>query len=129
MISPFKSIAVLVVEDEVFLSKVLAERLQDEGFGRVEVAINGEEALQKMRHQPPDIILLDMILPIKNGFTVLQEMRTDDKLKQIPVMVLSNLSQEHDVTRAKKLGAAAYLVKSNFTLQKVVDTLRKILNP
>lgn len=122
-----KNYSILVVEDESFLSKVLAERLQDEGFGQVDVAGNGEEALQKIKSNPPDVVLLDMILPKKNGFEVLQEMRQDKKLKDIPVLVLSNLGQDQDIEQAKALGATDYLVKSNFSLQKVMSKIYSIL--
>lgn len=124
-----KKYSVMVVEDESFLSKVLSERLEDEGFARVDVAGNGEEALQKIQANPPSIILLDMILPKKNGFEVLQELKADKKLKDIPVLVLSNLGQDQDIEQAKALGAADYLVKSNFSLQKVVSKIYSILEP
>lgn len=124
-----KKYSVIVVEDESFLSKVLSERLEDEGFARVDVAGNGEEALQKIQANPPSIILLDMILPKKNGFEVLQELKADAKLKTIPVLVLSNLGQDQDIEQAKALGAADYLVKSNFSLQKVVSKIYSILEP
>lgn len=122
-----KNYSVIVVEDESFLSKVLAERLEDEGFQRVDVAGNGEEAMQKIKANPPSIILLDMILPKKNGFEVLAELKQDKKLQNIPVLVLSNLGQDQDVEQAKALGAADYLVKSNFSLQKVVAKVYSIL--
>jgi len=122
-----KNYSVIVVEDESFLSKVLAERLEDEGFQRVDVAGNGEEAMQKIKANPPSIILLDMILPKKNGFEVLAELKQDKKLQTIPVLVLSNLGQDQDVEQAKALGAADYLVKSNFSLQKVVAKVYSIL--
>lgn len=122
-----KQFTVMLVEDESFLSKVLAERLEDEGFGRIDLAGNGEEALQKMHDHPPHIVLLDMILPKKNGFEVLQAMKQDSVLKDIPVLVLSNLGQDQDIEQAKALGATDYLVKSNFSLQKVMSKIFSIL--
>ena len=124
----FSTKRILVVEDESFLSKVLSERLEDEGFGQVDVAGNGEEALQKVQDHNPDIILLDMILPKMNGFEVLEHLKKDTKYKKIPVMVLSNLGQDQDVEQAKALGAVDYLVKSNFSLQKVVQKITDILS-
>jgi CheY-like chemotaxis protein len=123
----FKQHTILIVEDESFLSKVLAERMEDEGFGRIDVAGNGEEALQKVHAHRPDIILLDMILPRMNGFEVLEHLQADPKLKTIPVLVLSNLGQDQDMEQAKQLGAADYIVKSNFSLQKVVEKIASIL--
>ncbi|EKD76335.1 MAG: response regulator receiver protein [uncultured bacterium] len=128
MEAPANKYSVIVVEDESFLSKVLSERLEDEGFQRIDVASNGEEALQKIKANPPSIILLDMILPKKNGFEVLQELKQDKKLKDIPVLVLSNLGQDQDIEQAKALGASDYLIKSNFSLQKVISKIYSILD-
>ena len=119
--------SILVVEDESFLSKVLAERLEDEGFGHIDVAGNGEEALAMIKNHNPNIVLLDMILPKMNGFEVLEVLQADSKLKKIPVLVLSNLGQDQDIEQAKKLGARDYIVKSNFSLQKVVEKIMSIL--
>ena len=74
-----------------------------------------------------DIILLDMILPRLNGFEVLEQLRADAKFKTIPVLVLSNLGQDQDMEQAKQLGATDYIVKSNFSLQKVVEKISSIL--
>ena len=128
MPSEFSSKHILVVEDESFLSKVLAERLEDEGFKQVDVAGNGEEAISKVKEHRPDIILLDMILPKMNGFEVLETLKADPKLKIIPVIVLSNLGQDQDIDQAKAMGAVDYLVKSNFSLQKVVQKITEVLN-
>lgn len=125
----FKHNTILIVEDESFLSKVLAERMEDEGFARVDVAGNGEEALVKVQASRPDIILLDMILPRMNGFEVLEHLQADPKLKTIPVLVLSNLGQDQDIEQAKHLGATDYIVKSNFSLQKVVEKIASVLQP
>lgn len=119
--------SVIVVEDESFLSKILSERLEDEGFKRVDVAGNGEEALQKIKANPPSIVLLDMILPKMNGFDVLKKLKSDDKLSKIPVLVLSNLGQDQDIAQAKELGASDYIVKSNFSMQKVVNKIYELL--
>ncbi len=121
--------SIIVVEDESFLSKVLAERLEDEGFGHIDVAGNGEEALVMIKNHNPNIVLLDMILPKMNGFEVLEILQADPKLKKIPVLVLSNLGQDQDIEQAKKLGARDYIVKSNFSLQKVVEKIMSILDP
>ncbi len=124
----FKSYTILIVEDESFLSKVLAERMEDEGFGRITVAGNGEEALEQVKAHIPNIILLDMILPRMNGFEVLEHLQADPKFKKIPVLVLSNLGQDQDIEQAKTLGATDYIVKSNFSLQKVVEKIVTILS-
>ncbi|MDP3970178.1 MAG: response regulator [bacterium] len=119
--------SIIVVEDESFLSKILAERLNDEGFKKIIVASNGVEALQKIKDDQPDLILLDMILPKMNGFEVLEELKNDDKLKNIPVLILSNLGQDNDIERAKELGADQYIVKSNFSMHKVMASVTEML--
>ncbi|MDO8560918.1 MAG: response regulator [bacterium] len=118
---------VLIVEDDKFLSTLLSEKLQREGIFVVS-AENGEEALIKMKADPqPQVILLDLLLPIVDGFEVLRRMREDQELKRIPVLVLSNLGQESDIKRAKDLGAVDYMVKAYFTPGEIVDKVRRII--
>ena len=118
---------ILLVEDDMFLSKIMEERLQDEGW-EVNLAGNGEEGLQKAKSYLPDLILLDMILPKMNGFEVLEALNKDEKTKKIPVIVLSNLGQDEDIKNAKKIGAADYLVKSNFSIKAIVEKINKIFS-
>lgn len=122
-----KQLSVLVVEDESFLSKILSERLTDEGFKTVDIAGNGEEALQKVTQNRPSVILLDMILPKMNGFDVLKKLKSQPDTAKIPVLILSNLGQDSDIQQAKELGAADYIVKSNFSMQKVINTIYELL--
>ena len=113
---------ILLIEDDAFLSKVLEERLADEGFA-ADLAGTGEEGLIKVRSFKPDLILLDMILPQKNGFEVLKEIKKDAAYKDVPVIILSNLGQDQDMELGKKLGAVDYLVKSNFSLKSIIDKI------
>jgi DNA-binding response OmpR family regulator len=113
---------VLVVEDDEFISAVYQMKLSKEGFDII-CAGNGEEALRIMRQRKPDLVLLDLIMPIKDGFQTLEEMRKDETLKDIQVIVLSNLSQDEDIARAKELGASDYVVKANISLQ---DMAKKV---
>ncbi|MFA6255066.1 MAG: response regulator [Patescibacteria group bacterium] len=117
---------VLVAEDDQFLSKAYSAKLKKSGF-EVMLANDGEEVMQKVKTEKPDIILLDLIMPKKDGFEVLAELKKDEKLKKIPVVVLSNLGQEEDITRGKKLGAVGYLVKSNIPISAVVEKINQIL--
>lgn len=84
-------------------------------------AADGEEALRIARAEPLDLILLDVMMPKLDGFEVLSALKQDDATAHIPVLVLSNLGQERDVTQAKALGALAFLVKANLSLQDLVD--------
>lgn len=112
---------ILLAEDDKFISKVYKEGLTDAGFDVV-IATNGDEALKQMRGQKkPDLVLLDIIMYSKNGFEVLEEMKKDEKLKNIPVIVVSNLGQEIDINKAKLLGVKEYLIKSNYTMKDVIE--------
>lgn len=117
---------ILLIEDDMFLSKIMEERLQDEGW-EVNIAGNGEEGLQKAKSFMPSLVLLDMILPKMNGFEVLAALKKDATMKDIPVIVISNLGQDEDIKNAKKIGAADYIVKSNFSLKAIMEKIEKYL--
>ena len=115
---------ILIVEDEDFLSQVLKDNLSSEGY-KVEVAVDGEEALEKIEKSQPSLILLDLLLPKKDGFQVLEELKSNPDLKLIPVIVLSNLGADTDIKRALSLGAEDYFVKSQHPIAEVVERVRK----
>ncbi|MFH1632233.1 MAG: response regulator [bacterium] len=117
---------VLIIEDDKFLSKIYATKLKKEGID-ADFALDGVEGLKKMREDKPSLILLDLILPKKDGFAVLEEMKADPKLKGIPVLILSNLGQESDIERGKKLGAKEFIVKSDTSIQEVISKIRGTL--
>lgn len=114
---------VLIAEDDRFLGNVLKTKLQQEGF-QVRLAVDGEQALAEIEAAPPDILLLDIIMPKKNGFDVLAELRLKRGGPQIPVIILSNLGQEQDIKRGMALGALDFLVKSDHSLQEIVDKVK-----
>lgn len=113
---------ILLVEDNELIANGYAEFLQEYGY-EVEIAQHGGAALKKMKKRTPDLILLDIIMPNKDGFQVLEEMRTKDQFKDIPVMCLTNLAQDLDKERAKNLGVVDYLVKSDNALTDITDKL------
>ena len=117
---------VLIIEDDKFLRDLMSQKLSKEGFN-VKEAVDGEEGLRAASESPPDLILLDLILPRIDGFGVLEKIKSDPKLAQLPVLVLSNLGQKEDVTRALSLGAQDFMIKSNFTLGEVVQKIKAIL--
>lgn len=117
---------ILIVEDEQVLSKVLKEKFEKSGF-EVQVAGDGETAVKLAQSFIPDIIALDLVLPKKNGFTVLKEIKEDANLKQIPVIVVSNLGEDSDIKRALSLGAADYFVKSQHPINEIVEKVRSVL--
>lgn len=114
---------VLIAEDDRFLGNVLKTKLQQEGFD-VRLAVDGEDALAQIDAAQPDILLLDVIMPKKNGFDVLAELRIKKGGAQVPVIILSNLGQEDDVKRGMALGAIDFLVKSDHSLQEVVNKVK-----
>ena len=122
---------VLIIEDDRTLSKLYQSKLSKSGY-TVEVALDGEEGLKKVDEFSPEIILLDIIIPKIDGFTVLERLRSQSKNQKTPIILLTNLGQDEDVERGKSLGADDYLVKSNFTPTEIVvkmeDVLQKKLN-
>lgn len=117
---------ILIVEDEKALSRVLRDELLREDF-KVDVANDGEEAMQKLIEFPPDLVLLDLLLPKKSGFDVLEEMKQEENLRSIPVIVLSNLGQDTDIKRAIDLGAVDYFVKSQHPLKEIVKKVKQFI--
>lgn len=113
---------VLIAEDEGALSGVLKSKLTRHGF-IVEIAQDGVEAVEKIRTLKPAVVLLDLIMPNKNGFQVLEEVKADPSLASIPIVVFSNLNQEEDRERTKKLGAVDFLVKSDIAISDVIEKI------
>lgn len=119
---------VLLAEDDRFLRKAAQTALQARGF-TVTAAVDGEEALKLVRSERPDLILLDLIMPKLQGFEVLRLLKEDSLTAKIPVIVLSNLSQGADMERASALGALAYLVKANLSLDALIARVEAALAP
>ncbi|MFH1392598.1 MAG: response regulator [bacterium] len=117
---------ILIVEDDTFISKMYEAKLIGLGY-QAKVAENGEEALQKIKEWQPDLILLDLILPILDGFEVLKKTKADDNFNKIPIIILSNLDQKENIERGIKLGADDYVMKARFTPSEVVEKIKKCL--
>ncbi len=117
---------VLLVDDDLTLREMYEERLKTEGFNIIQ-ATNGEEALVKARESKPHIILLDIMMPKVNGFDVLKELKADEELKNIPVIVLTALIQDVDRVQGKKLGAADYIVKSETMPGEVIAKIKNAI--
>lgn len=117
---------VLIIEDDSFLQGLEAGKLEKEGY-QVITASSGEEAMKKITEPNIDVILLDLILPDFDGFEILKKVRTIETLKDIPVVVFSNLSEEKAINKSKELGATDFMVKSNFTLDELIKHMNDIL--
>lgn len=112
----------LIVEDDVFLQKILVAKFGKEGFA-ILTASDGKEGLDLIKKEHPAFILLDLIMPVMDGFDVLYAVQAASDLKTIPIIVLSNLAQEEDAKRAKDLGAVDFLVKGDHAIN---DLVRKV---
>lgn len=117
---------ILFIEDEPSLQKLVGRFLQNEGY-KVISALDGEAGLELTKKMKPDLILLDLIMPKKNGFEVLQDLKKDAETKNIPIIILTNLEGSSDVEKALSLGATTYLVKANYELDEVVKKIEGIL--
>ncbi|MDP3779464.1 MAG: response regulator [bacterium] len=118
---------ILFIEDESALQRAATRILTDQGYQTLS-AMDGETGVALAQKEMPDLILLDLIIPKKDGFTVLEELKKDEKTKSIPVIVLTNLEGNADVERALLLGATTYLVKTNYQLEEVVEKIKGILD-
>lgn len=117
---------VLLVEDDKMIIDMYTLKFTQEGYNVVQ-AENGKDGLDLAKKETPDIILLDIILPQMDGFTVLKELKADANLKDVPVVLLTNLGQDGDVKKGLELGANDYLIKANYTPSQVVDKVKSVL--
>ena len=117
---------ILIVEDEKGMMEALKESFEKAGFD-VFTAQDGERAIEVTRKTTPDVILLDIILPRKNGFEVLKEWKSDKDTKEVPVVLCTNLSDMKDIQKAIDLGAKTYLLKSDYSLAAIVEKIREVL--
>lgn len=117
---------VMIVEDDEHISKVYEIKLAKEGI-ETSLAVNGDEAVVKITKEKPDLILLDLMIPKKDGFGVLEDIKKVPELANIPVLVISNLGQQSDQDRALALGANEYLVKVDNPIQEVINKVKGYL--
>lgn len=116
---------ILFVEDEESLQKVIKESLEKHGYNVIS-AMDGENGISLAKNEKPDLILLDLILPRKDGFEVLTALKAAPETAVIPVIVLTNLEGSADVERVLSLGAHTYLVKSNYSLDDVLLKVKSV---
>ncbi len=117
---------ILVVEDTRLLRKIYSEKLTQEGYDVVSAG-DGLEALEVLRSQPVDLVLLDLIMPKMSGLEVLESMKNDPRISQVPVLILSNLGQQSDIERGLELGAVDYLIKNEAKPAEVAEKIRLTL--
>ena len=120
-----KQKTVVFIEDEPHLQEELTAALIEEGYA-VKNAYDGESGLALAKKTVPDVVILDLILPKKDGFAVLEALKKDPKTKQVPVIILSNLEMMENVERAIALGAASYLVKPNYEISHIIEKVKNV---
>jgi len=121
-----EKVTILIVEDDKFLRELLVRKLEAEEF-KASVAVDGQEALEKVKQELPQLILLDLILPNLDGFEVLKKIKEDNKTNKIPVIILSNLGQQDEVEKCLNLGANDYLIKAHFTPEEIIEKIKGLL--
>lgn len=123
-----KGLSILLVEDDSFISGMYQTKLTSLGY-QVEVIEDGEAAWERLKQEPlPDLVLLDVVLPQKDGFEILAALRKQRMTKDVPVILLTNLGQKPDIERGTKLGADEYIIKAHYTPSEVVEKISKVLN-
>ena len=115
---------ILLIEDEEILINLLEKKLTQEGY-KVFLARDGEEGLETMKREMPNLVLLDILMPKMGGLEVMEEMQKDEELKKIPVIIISNSGQPVEIDRIQKLGAKDWLIKTEFDPQEVIEKVKK----
>lgn len=118
---------ILIAEDDMFLANAYRVRLLKGGY-EIKIAGDGAEMLDLISEFTPDIILLDLVMPKMDGFKALEKLKEDEKYKDIPVLITSNLGQANDIKRGMSLGATDYIVKSDLSLEDLVEKIERIIN-
>lgn len=117
---------ILYIEDQARLRKLLSSFLEKAGY-EVFTASDGELGLKILEEKKPDLLVLDLILPKKDGYEILEIIRTREEIKNIPVVILTNLEEKYDIQKAMSYGVRAYLVKANYGLEEIVEKIKEIL--
>jgi len=117
---------ILLVEDDPLIIKIYSSRLEQDGF-EVEVASRGNEVIRKLKEQKYDLVLLDLVLPELTGFEILEKIRKEKEFSDLKVLVLSNLGEKENISKANRFGVVDYLVKARYTPSEVVEEVTRVL--
>lgn len=118
---------ILIAEDDQFLASAYKLKFDKENIS-VTLAQDGQEALELIYQNTPDLVLLDLVMPIKDGFAVLSDLKDSEQYKNIPIIIASNLGQDEEIQKGLAMGATDYIVKSNTSLEEIVQKVHKILS-
>ena len=117
---------VLIIDDDPYISEMYLLKFRESGFD-VAVGADGKEALDKTLQWQPDILLLDVVMPVYDGFEVLRRLKEEGALVKTKVVLLTNLGQREDIDRGMKLGEVEYVIKAHFTPSEVVEKVRQLM--
>lgn len=115
---------VLIVDDNEFFAKIIKSELINHGY-EVFISYNGQQALDFLQGNKVDLILLDIIMPIKDGFETIRELKNNEVTKKISVVVFSNLGQKEDISKAMQMGAQSYIVKKDYSFKDVINNIEE----
>lgn len=128
-LTPIKMAAkkkILIIEDDPVAVKAFEEQLGREF--ELGYAYDGEQGLEKLKKDKPDLIILDIIMPKLPGFDVLQRIKADPDVRDIPVIIVSNMGQDVEIQKGKKLGAVEYFIKTELSLSTLLNKIREVLD-
>ena len=117
---------ILIIDDDPFILDMYVLKFKEQGFV-VDIAHNGKEGLAKINEDHPDVTLLDVVMPVMDGFDMLQELKKLPVRQSMKIILLTNLGQKEDVDRGLALGVDGYIIKAHFTPTEVVDKVKSVL--
>jgi len=117
---------ILLVEDDFFIADIYSTKLKECGY-QIKVVENGAKLLESLKEGKPDLLILDIVLPKFSGWEILEKIKNNENLKDIKIVILSNLDQKEDIEKALKLGAVKYFIKTHYTPSQLVEEIKKIL--
>ena len=118
---------ILLVEDDPFLADIYTTKMEKAGF-EVGVIRDGDGVIQAVKEQKPDLLVLDIVLPHLDGWEITKQIKQDENMNGLKIVILSNLGQKNDVEKGLKLGAVKYLIKAHYTPTEIVEEIKKILS-
>lgn len=124
---PVHEMSLMIVEDDKFLRDLAVQKLEKEGI-KTFAAMDGEQGIAIATKEIPDVVLLDILLPGIDGFEVLTQIKANPQLVNTTVIMLSNFGQREDIDRAKRLGAEQFLIKASFTLDEIIEEVKKVIS-
>ena len=117
---------ILIVEDDNFVAEVYSTKLLEMGYD-VRIAQNGEEGMSLIEKEKPDLVLLDIIMPVMGGIEMLETLKKNPSWEDIPVILLTNVGEKDSIQKVHQLGVADYLIKSHFTPAEVIEKIEAVL--